>query len=127
MIERRRGAVVNMSSWVGKKGVPNHAAYSASKFAVIGLTQSIAGEVAGFGVRVNAVCPGIIVDTQMRIDAEMSNQRQGLPDVTERVRAIPLGRPGVPDDIARVVAFLASDEADYMTGQAINITGGLWT
>lgn len=127
MIERRRGAVVNMSSWVGKKGVPNHAAYSASKFAVIGLTQSIAGEVAGLGVRVNAVCPGIIVDTQMRVDAEMSNQRQGLPDVTERVRAIPLGRPGVPDDIARVVAFLASDEADYMTGQAINITGGLWT
>lgn len=127
MIERRRGAVVNMSSWVGKKGVPNHAAYSASKFAVIGLTQSIAGEVAGFGVRVNAVCPGIIVDTQMRVDAEMSNRRQGLPDVTERARAIPMGRAGVPDDIARVVAFLVSDEADYMTGQAINITGGLWT
>ncbi len=127
MIERRRGNVVNMSSWVGKKGVPNHAAYSASKFAVIGLTQSIAGEVAGLGVRVNAVCPGIIVDTQMRIVAEESNKRHGLPDVTERAKAIPMGRVGVPDDIARVVAFLASDESSYMTGQAINITGGLWT
>jgi len=127
MVERRRGAIVNMSSWVGKKGVPNHAAYSASKFAVIGLTQSIAGEFAGSGVRVNAVCPGIIVDTQMREDAEVSNRRQGLPDVAERAKAIPMRRTGAPDDVARVVAFLASDEAGYMTGQAVNVTGGLWT
>lgn len=127
MIARRRGAVVNMSSWVGKKGVPNHAAYSASKFAVIGLTQSIASEVAPFGVRVNAVCPGVIVDTAMREVAEASARRHGLPEVSERARSIPLGRAGVPEDVARVVAFLASDEADYMTGQAINITGGLWT
>ena len=127
MVERRRGAIVNMSSWVGKKGVPNHAAYSASKFAVIGLTQSIAGEFAASGVRVNAVCPGIIVDTQMREDAEASNRHQGLPDVAERAKTIPMRRTGTPDDVARVVAFLASDEADYMTGQSVNVTGGLWT
>lgn len=126
MLERRRGAIVNMSSWTGKKGVPNHAAYSASKFAVIGLTQSLAGEVAEHGVRVNAVCPGIIVETQMRAEAEDMNRRQGLADVATRVKAVPMRRAGVPEDVARVVAFLVSDEADYMTGQAVNITGGLW-
>ncbi|MBO1081288.1 SDR family oxidoreductase [Roseomonas sp. 573] len=126
MVARRRGAIVNMSSWTGKKGVPNHSAYSASKFAIIGLTQSLAGEMAAHGIRVNAVCPGIIVDTQMRTEAEELNRRQGLPDVEARAKGIPLRRPGYPQDIARVVAFLVSDEADYMTGQAVNITGGLW-
>lgn len=126
MVARRRGTIVNMSSWTGKKGVPNHSAYSASKFAIIGLTQSIAGEMAAHGIRVNAVCPGIIVETQMRTEAEDLNRRQGLPDVEARAKSIPLRRPGHPQDIARVVAFLASDEADYMTGQAVNITGGLW-
>ena len=126
MVARGRGTVVNMASWTGKKGVPNHAAYSASKFAVIGLTQSIAGEMAAHGIRVNAVCPGIIVETAMRTEAEAANKAQGLPDVHTRARNVPLGRPGVPDEIAGVVAFLASDEASYMTGQAVNITGGLW-
>jgi NAD(P)-dependent dehydrogenase (short-subunit alcohol dehydrogenase family) len=126
MVARGRGAIVNMSSWTGKKGVPNHAAYSASKFAVIGLTQSIAGEMAPHGIRVNAVCPGIIVDTQMRAEAEELNRRQGLPDVATRAQSIPLRRAGTPEEIAGVVAFLASDDAAYMTGQAINITGGLW-
>jgi len=126
MLARRRGVIVNMSSWTGKKGVPNHAAYSASKFAVIGLTQSIAGEVAEHGIRVNAICPGIIVDTQMRVAAEVMNKAQGLPDVETRARAVPMRRVGYPDDVARVVAFLVSDQSDYMTGQALNITGGLW-
>lgn len=127
MIARKSGVIVNMASWTGKKGVQNHSAYSTSKFAVIGLTQCIAAEVARHGVRVNAVCPGIIVDTRMRDDAEAMNREQGLPDVEKRVQAVPLRRAGVPDDIAGVVAFLASDDASYMTGQAINITGGLWT
>jgi len=127
MLERGSGCIVNMSSWTGKKGVPNHAAYSASKAAVIALTQSVAGELAGRGVRVNAVCPGTIVDTQMRTDAEAMNKAQGLPDVHTRVQTqVPMRRAGVPDDIAGVVAFLASADAAYMTGQAINITGGLW-
>ncbi|MGG5822323.1 SDR family NAD(P)-dependent oxidoreductase [Falsiroseomonas sp. HW251] len=126
MVAGGAGCVVNIASWTGKKGVPNHAAYSASKFALIGLTQALAGEMAAHGIRVNAVCPGIIVDTRMREEAEQLNEAQGLPDVATRVRGIPLQRPGYPDDIAGVVLFLASDAAAYMTGQAINVTGGLW-
>ena len=127
MLARGVGCIVNMSSWTGKRGAANHAAYSATKAAVIALTQSLASEVAEHGIRVNAVCPGTIVDTQMRDDAEALNKAQGLPDVHTRVRTvIPMRRAGVPDDVAGVVAFLASADAAYMTGQAINITGGLW-
>jgi len=127
MLERRSGCIVNMSSWTGKKGVPNHAAYSATKAAVIALTQSVAGELAEHGIRVNAVCPGTIVDTQMRAEAEVLNKAQGLPDVETRVKTlIPMRRAGLPGDVANVVSFLVSDDASYMTGQAINITGGLW-
>ncbi len=127
MLARGAGCIVNMSSWTGKKGVPNHAAYSAAKAAVIALTQSVAGELADRGVRINAVCPGTIVDTRMRDEAEAMNKAQGLPDVHTRVQTlVPMRRAGVPEDVAGVVAFLASADAAYMTGQAINITGGLW-
>lgn len=127
MLARGSGCIVNMSSWTGKKGAPNHAAYSATKAAVIALTQSLAGELAEIGIRVNAVCPGTIVDTQMRDDAETLNKAQGLPDIHTRVRTvIPMRRAGLPSDVAGVVAFLVSEDAAYMTGQAINITGGLW-
>ncbi len=126
MVERCRGTIVNVASFAGKKGLPNHAAYSASKFALIGLTQCLAGEMGKHGIRVNAVCPGIIVDTAMRDVAEASAKAEGRPALEARAQAIPLRRTGVPDDIAGVVAFLASDEAAYMTGQAINVTGGLW-
>ena len=127
MLAAGRGVIVNMASYAGKKGLRNHAAYSASKFAVIGLTQSLAEEVAEQGVRVNAVCPGIIVETGMRDVAEAEAKAQGRPDVTERSKIVPMRRPGLPDEIAKVVAFLASDQSSYMTGQAINVTGGLWT
>ena len=127
MLARGTGCIVNMSSWLGKRGGPNHAAYSASKAAVIALTQSVAAELAGRGVRINAVCPGTIVDTQMRDVAETLNKAQGLPDVHTRVQTqVPMRRAGVPDDVAGVVAFLASADAAYMTGQAINVSGGLW-
>lgn len=127
MLARGQGAIVNMASFAGKRGQPNLAAYCASKFAVIGLTQSLALEVADKGIRVNAVCPGIIVETGMRDEIEEFNAARGLPQVASRTPAIPMKRAGVPEDIARVVAFLASGEAGYMTGQAINVTGGLWT
>jgi NAD(P)-dependent dehydrogenase (short-subunit alcohol dehydrogenase family) len=120
------GSVINMASWTGKKGVPNHAAYCASKFALIGLTQVLAGEMATHSIRVNAICPGIIVETRMRDTAEALNRSQGLPDVAARVQNQPIRRPGTPDDLTGVVRFLASDAAGYMTGQAINVTGGLW-
>ncbi len=126
MVERRKGCIINMSSWTGKKGVPNHAAYGATKAAIINLTQSLAGEFGELGVRINAVCPGIIIDTNMRAEAEEMNRAQNLPDVATRVQAIPLRRAGYPSEIAELVAFLASDRAAYMTGQAINVTGGHW-
>jgi NAD(P)-dependent dehydrogenase (short-subunit alcohol dehydrogenase family) len=127
MLARANGCIVNMSSWTGKKGVPNHAAYAATKAAIIALTQSVAGELADRGIRVNAVCPGTIVNTQMRDQAEKLNAAQGLPDVHTRVKTvIPMRRAGTPEDVAGVVAFLLSADAAYMTGQAINITGGLW-
>ena len=127
MLARGTGCIVNMSSWTGKRGAANHAAYSATKAAVIALTQSLAAEVADQGVRVNAICPGTIVDTQMRVDAESLNKAQGLPDIHTRVQTqIPMRRAGLPGDVAGVVSFLVSADAAYMTGQAINITGGLW-
>jgi NAD(P)-dependent dehydrogenase (short-subunit alcohol dehydrogenase family) len=115
-----------MASWLGKKGMSHYGGYAASKFAVIGITQTLALEVARSGVRVNCVCPGTIVETGMREEAEAAHRRIGFPSAEERLVNIPLGRLGKPDDVARVACFLASDEADYMTGQSINVTGGHW-
>ncbi len=126
MTARRRGTIVNIASWNGKLGAPNFGAYSATKFAVVGLTQALAREVAAYGIRVNAVCPGIVGGTAMRAQVERDGPTLGLPATAERAKAIPLGRVATPEDVAKVVAFLASDEAAYMTGQAINVTGGLW-
>jgi 2-hydroxycyclohexanecarboxyl-CoA dehydrogenase len=126
MVERRRGAVVNLASWLGRRGNPVFAAYAASKFAVIGMTQSLAAEVAPFGVRVNAVCPGIIADTPMRSSLEWAGAAAGLPPTEERAKTIPLGRAGTPDEVAKVVAFLASDAALYVTGAAYDVSGGHW-
>jgi NAD(P)-dependent dehydrogenase (short-subunit alcohol dehydrogenase family) len=126
MVKRRSGCVINMSSWVGKSGRAFNAAYAGSKFAVIGYTQAVAAEMGPHNVRVNAICPGLVVDTRMRVDSERSMAALGLPPAEERARAIPLGRVSRPDDVARCAAFLASDEASYITGEAINVTGGLW-
>ncbi|MBI5128323.1 MAG: SDR family oxidoreductase [Rhodopseudomonas palustris] len=120
------GNIVNMASWFGKSGRPNSLAYCASKFAIIGMTQSMAIDLAAHGIRVNAVCPGTIDNTEMRKQADETAAALGLPSAAERQHLIPLQRLGQPDDIARAVAFLISDEASYMTGQSINVTGGLW-
>jgi len=125
MIARRTGSVVNLASWAGKTGPAYFAGYSASKFAVIGLTQALAREMAPHGVRVNAICPGIVADTAMRAAIEAQQRRYGLPQTDERAKSIPIGRVSVPDDVARVAAFLASDESAYMTGESINLSGGL--
>ena len=125
MIERRAGSIVNLASWAGKTGPAYFAGYSASKFAVIGLTQALAREMAPHGIRVNAICPGIVVDTAMRTAIEGQQRRYGLPETAEREKSIPIGRVSVPDDVARVAAFLASDESAYMTGESINLSGGL--
>jgi NAD(P)-dependent dehydrogenase (short-subunit alcohol dehydrogenase family) len=125
MIARHSGSVVNLASWAGKTGNANFAGYSASKFAVIGLTQALAREMAPHGIRINAICPGIVVDTAMRSAIEVQQRHYGLPETAERQKAIPIGRVSVPDDVARIAAFLASDEAAYITGEAINLSGGL--
>jgi NAD(P)-dependent dehydrogenase (short-subunit alcohol dehydrogenase family) len=125
MVARRTGSVVNLASWAGKTGPAYFAGYSASKFAVIGLTQALAREMAPHGIRVNAICPGIVVDTAMRTSIEAQQRRYGLPETAEREKSIPIGRVSVPDDVAAIAAFLASDESSYMTGEAINLSGGL--
>jgi NAD(P)-dependent dehydrogenase (short-subunit alcohol dehydrogenase family) len=125
MVARRHGVVINLASWAGKTGNAYFAGYSASKFAVIGLTQALAREMAPHGIRINAICPGIVVDTAMRAALEAQQQQYGLPQTAEREKLIPLGRVSVPEDVARVAAFLASDEALYMTGESINLSGGL--
>lgn len=126
MISQKHGAIVNLASWNGKVGMPYFGAYCASKFAVIGLTQALAKEVAAHGIRVNAVCPGIVAETAMRAEIERISPKFNIAPSAERATSIPLKRLAMPEDIARVVAFLLSEDSDYMTGQAINVTGGLW-
>jgi NAD(P)-dependent dehydrogenase (short-subunit alcohol dehydrogenase family) len=125
LVRRGAGKIVNTASWLGKVGTASNGAYAASKFAVIGLTQALAMEVAQHRITVNAVCPGIIVDTGMRDEVDRAAVKHGLPTTKQREFLIPLGRVGLPGDVARTVTFLVSDQADYMTGQAINVTGGL--
>ena len=128
MVERRDGCVVSIASAAGKSGAPLLAHYSASKWAVIGLTQTIAREVARYGIRVNSVCPGcvrtpmqdreVVWEGRLR-GMEPEDVRQGYIDYT------PLGRLCETEDVADVIMFLCSEKARFMTGQAINVTGGM--
>jgi NAD(P)-dependent dehydrogenase (short-subunit alcohol dehydrogenase family) len=131
MLAARRGIIVNVASMAGKIATPTSIPYGISKAAVISLTRSLAAAYAKDGVRVNCVCPGL-VDTDMwkQIDRDVGVAILGKQPGEywqERVSTIPLGRPEQPEDVARVVGFLASSKAAYMTGQAINVTGGMIT
>lgn len=119
MMKQRSGSIVNISSVVGIVGNVGQANYSASKAGVIGLTKSSARELASRGIRVNAVAPGFI-ETEMtkRLPQEYQEKLKSM---------IPMGAFGGPEDVAKVVAFLASDEASYITGEVIKIDGGLFT
>jgi NAD(P)-dependent dehydrogenase (short-subunit alcohol dehydrogenase family) len=127
MLPRRSGVVLNMSSQSGKVGSSQYAAYCASKFGIIGLTQSLAVEFAGQGIRVNALCPGVVFTPLWEgMKADYARKRGMRP---EEVRSylenkIPVGRLCTPGDVARTAVFLTSDDAAYITGQAINISGG---
>ena len=127
----RGGAIVNLSSSSAKLATTTEAAvYASSKTAVLSITRSFAYAFAPNGVRVNAICPGI-VDTPMqeRVLADVAAERgMSVEELsTARNRTVPLGRPASADECAAVIWFLLSDEAAYMTGQAINFTGGLVT
>ena len=129
MIPQKSGVILQINSKSGKKGSYRNGAYSASKFGGIGLTQSIALDLAPHKIRVNAVCPGNLLDGTLWQQSlyEQYAKTQGL--TPDQVRAkyesqVPLGRGCTYEDVANVVAFLASDDASYMTGQAINVTGG---
>ena len=128
MVTRRTGVILNAASISGRAGKPMLVDYCASKFGVIGITQSLALAWAKHGIRVNAVAPGI-VDTDMwaSIDREWSALEGKPPGAMKasRVAAIPLGRIETPEDVANLYTFLASDEASYITGQTFNVCGGL--
>lgn len=124
-----RAAVVNIASDAGKRGYPLLAAYCASKFGVVGLTQAVAVEVARDGVRVNAVCPATIAETGM--GAQVAREKVDLgwgrdvSEVLERGAAsFPLGRVGLVADVVEATMFLLSDSAEWITGESLNIDGG---
>ncbi|MZI90387.1 SDR family oxidoreductase [Dickeya dianthicola] len=133
MVKQQRGCLINTSSGQGRKGFIYTPHYAASKMGVIGITQSLAQELAPWNITVNAFCPGII-DSEMwdyndRVWGEMlstNDKRYGKGELmAEWVQGIPLKRAGKPEDVAGLVAFLASDDARYITGQTINVDGGL--
>jgi len=121
--------IIQINSKSGKKGSYKNSAYAASKFGGIGFTQSLALELAEFGVRVNAVCPGNLLDSPLWVDSLYEQYAQRLGISVEEVRQryvdqVPMKRGCTYQDVTNVVTFLASDQASYMTGQAINVTGG---
>jgi sorbitol-6-phosphate 2-dehydrogenase len=129
MKEQRSGVIIQINSKSGKKGSYRNSAYAASKFGGIGLTQSIALELAEYGVRVNAVCPGNLLDSPLWVNSLYSQyaKKWGITEAEVRqkyIDQVPMKRGCTYDDVCNVVVFLASDQASYMTGQAINVTGG---
>ncbi len=117
MIHYKRGSIINISSMWGEVGASCEVVYSATKAGLIGFTKALAKELAPSGIRVNCISPGVI-DTDM--NSELSSA-----DINELIDEIPLKRIGTPDDIAKAIKFLISDNAKYITGQVIGINGGM--
>jgi meso-butanediol dehydrogenase/(S,S)-butanediol dehydrogenase/diacetyl reductase len=127
--DRSYGKIVNFSSVAGRSGRPYDAAYSATKWAVISITQSAAAYLAPYNINVNAVCPGLVPTPMWQnIDQVQGVERQGLEPgewMRRSIEGIPLKRAATPEDIAAAVSFLCSTDADYITGQALNVDGGV--
>jgi len=132
MKAQKKGVIVEINSKSGKKGSFKNSASAASKFGGIGLTQSIALDLADFGVRVNAICPGNLLDSPLWNDGPNALFKQyarnrGITEEEVRqiyVNQVPMKRGCTYEDVCNVLVFLASDQSSYMTGQAINVTGG---
>jgi meso-butanediol dehydrogenase / (S,S)-butanediol dehydrogenase / diacetyl reductase len=128
MIAKKKGKIVNTASMAGKEGAPLESHYAASKFGVIGFTQAAALELAPYGINMNCVCPGFVKTSMQEREAIWEAKLRGAQDPDEvisgYIKQTPLGRLCYPEDVAKVVSFLASSDADFMTGQAINVTGG---
>jgi sorbitol-6-phosphate 2-dehydrogenase len=129
MKAQRSGVIIQINSKSGKKGSYKNSAYAASKFGGIGLTQSIALELAEYNVRANAVCPGNLLDSPLWVNSLYKQYAKKWGITEEEVRQkyvdqVPMKRGCAYDDVCNVVVFLASDQASYLTGQAINVTGG---
>ncbi len=129
MIPRKSGVIIQINSKSGKKGSYKNSAYAASKFGGIGLTQSLALELAEYNIRVNAICPGNLLDSPLWVNSLYAQYAKRWGITEEEVRQkyidqVPMKRGCTYDDVANVMVFLASDESSYMTGQAINVTGG---
>jgi len=129
MVQGGSGSIIQINSKSGKKGSFKNCAYAASKFGGIGVTQSLALEFAEHGVRVNSICPGNLLDSPLWKDSLFKQYaaNQGISENEVRkkyVDQVPMKRPCTYHDVTNVVMFLASDDSSYMTGQAINVTGG---
>jgi NAD(P)-dependent dehydrogenase (short-subunit alcohol dehydrogenase family) len=128
MASRKSGCIVNVASMAGKQGrVPFLADYVASKFAVVGLTQAMAFELAASGIRVNSVCPGFVATSMQVRELEWESKLRGTdPESVRRqwIADTPMGRLEEPQDVARVVAFLLSADAGFVTGESIAVNGG---
>ncbi len=127
MVKRRYGKIISISSIAGKEGIAKFSHYSATKFAVIGLTQALAHEYAEYDLNINVVCPGVVRTPLWEAQLPGMAKEQGKPIeqvFQEFCEPIPFKRPQTPGDIGAMVAFLASDLAKNITGQSINVTGG---
>jgi len=128
MMAKKKGKIVNTASMAGKMGAALESHYAASKFGVIGFSQAAAQELAPYGINVNCVCPGFVKTSMQDREVTWEAKLRGVENEAEIVKAYisqtPLGRLCYPADVAKVVSFLSSDDADFMTGQAINVTGG---
>ena len=124
MLKQNKGSIINTASIAGLMGSPHIAVYSASKHAVIGLTKSAAWECTGTGVRVNCVCPGLIDSRMLSAILEGRSGGNAPPPTDKIVERIPARRLGQASEVASIVAFLASDEASYVSGSAYTVDGG---